>query len=175
MKTQVPHTVWCNISGEAAGEIWDWSLPWVKGFKVLLDDSEQFKLQLSVLPLRGKLSSTLPNNHWSFDVRKCIHNCSPHPCSCPGRGSCVTSLPICWRVLVWERNKSMPHCESMGTKDLMNYYNPSQQKWKQKLGLLDHVTDIIHTPQWRLFNNSLLPLYAIEVCAAPNSIIFKHF
>ena len=26
MKSQVLHTVWGNISGEAAGEIWDWSL-----------------------------------------------------------------------------------------------------------------------------------------------------
>ena len=26
MKSQVLHTVWCNISGEAAGEIWNWSL-----------------------------------------------------------------------------------------------------------------------------------------------------
>ena len=32
MKSQVLHTVWCNISGEAAGEIWyDWSLSGVKG------------------------------------------------------------------------------------------------------------------------------------------------
>ena len=26
MKSQVLHTVWCYISGEAAGEIWHWSL-----------------------------------------------------------------------------------------------------------------------------------------------------
>ena len=26
MKSQVLHTIWCNISGEAAGEIWNWSL-----------------------------------------------------------------------------------------------------------------------------------------------------
>ena len=31
MKTQVLHSVWCNISGEAAGEIWHWSLLGVKG------------------------------------------------------------------------------------------------------------------------------------------------
>ena len=35
MKSKVLHTVWCNISGEAAGEIWNWSgmkvlkIPWV--------------------------------------------------------------------------------------------------------------------------------------------------
>ena len=31
-KSQVLLTVWCNISGEAAGEIWHWSLLGVKGF-----------------------------------------------------------------------------------------------------------------------------------------------
>ena len=34
MKSQVLHTVWCNISGEAAGEIVDWSLLGVKGLNV---------------------------------------------------------------------------------------------------------------------------------------------
>ena len=33
MKSQVLHTMWCNISGEAAGEIWKWSLLGVKGLK----------------------------------------------------------------------------------------------------------------------------------------------
>ena len=31
MKSQVLHTVWHSISGEAAGEIWHWSLSGVKG------------------------------------------------------------------------------------------------------------------------------------------------
>ena len=31
MKSQVLHTVWCYISGEAAGEFWHWSLSGVKG------------------------------------------------------------------------------------------------------------------------------------------------
>ena len=33
MKSQILHTVWCCISGEAAGEIWHWSLFGVKGLK----------------------------------------------------------------------------------------------------------------------------------------------
>ena len=33
MKSQVVHTVWCYISGKTAGEIWNWSLLEVKGFK----------------------------------------------------------------------------------------------------------------------------------------------
>ena len=36
MKSQVLHTVWCNISGEAAGEIRNWSLLGVKGLRVPL-------------------------------------------------------------------------------------------------------------------------------------------
>ena len=35
MKSQVLHTVWCYISGEAAGEIWHWSLLGVKGFVII--------------------------------------------------------------------------------------------------------------------------------------------
>ena len=34
MERQVLHIMWCDISGEAAGEIWNWSLLWVKGLKV---------------------------------------------------------------------------------------------------------------------------------------------
>ena len=33
MENHVLHTVWCNISGEAAGEVWNWSLLGVKGLK----------------------------------------------------------------------------------------------------------------------------------------------
>ena len=42
MKSQVLHTVWCYISGEAAGEIWNWSLLGVKGLRqgVILQDVE---------------------------------------------------------------------------------------------------------------------------------------
>ena len=36
MKTQVLHTVRCNISGEAAGEFWNWSLSGVKGLNAIL-------------------------------------------------------------------------------------------------------------------------------------------
>ena len=35
MKSQVLHTVWCNISADAAGEIWSWSLAGVKGLNSL--------------------------------------------------------------------------------------------------------------------------------------------
>ena len=35
MKNHVLHTVWCYISGEAAGEIWNWSLLGVKGLNLV--------------------------------------------------------------------------------------------------------------------------------------------
>ena len=35
MKSQVLHTVWCNIYGEAAGENWHWSLFGVKGISAV--------------------------------------------------------------------------------------------------------------------------------------------
>ena len=38
MKSQVLHTVRCYISGEAAGEIWHWSLLWVKGLKTQMPE-----------------------------------------------------------------------------------------------------------------------------------------
>ena len=34
MKSQIPHNVRCNITGEAAEEIWHWSLLGVKGLNV---------------------------------------------------------------------------------------------------------------------------------------------
>ena len=33
MKSQLLHTLWCNITGEATGESWTWSLLGVKGLK----------------------------------------------------------------------------------------------------------------------------------------------
>ena len=39
MKSQVLYAVWCNISGEFAGEIWNWSLLGVKGLKTTFSQS----------------------------------------------------------------------------------------------------------------------------------------
>ena len=64
MKSQLRHTVWCNISGEAAGEIWTLSLLRVKGLR-------QKKLENSNLD--GKTSTYLKT--WAhfldqrFDIR----------------------------------------------------------------------------------------------------------
>ena len=41
MKSQVLSTVWCNISGEAAGKIWNWSLLGVKGLNTSIRRSSR--------------------------------------------------------------------------------------------------------------------------------------
>ena len=55
MKSQVLHTVWCNITVEATGEIWTWSLLGVKGLKgrknalfELMEVTEEYKLLLTI-------------------------------------------------------------------------------------------------------------------------------
>ena len=42
MKSQILHTVWCNISGEAEGEIRNWSLLGVKGLKEQTDFPNEY-------------------------------------------------------------------------------------------------------------------------------------
>ena len=69
MKSQVLHTGQCNISGEAAGEIWDWSLLGVKGLKE--DKSAPF-VWFSTLQWRrfGRESVSYSETNWqdSFDL-----------------------------------------------------------------------------------------------------------
>ena len=43
MESHVLHTVWCNIAGEAEGEIWNWSFLGVKGLN--LDFANNIKKQ----------------------------------------------------------------------------------------------------------------------------------
>ena len=47
MKSQVLHTVWCNISGEAAEESWCWSLLGVKGLTLSLPRAINFSWSLT--------------------------------------------------------------------------------------------------------------------------------
>ena len=46
MKSQVLHTAWCYITGEAARQIWHWSLLGVKGLTLSLPRVINFKLPL---------------------------------------------------------------------------------------------------------------------------------
>ena len=56
---KVPHTVWCNISGEAVGEIWNWSLLGVKGLMMAYLGS----LVLSILKVAHKGWRITPHPH----------------------------------------------------------------------------------------------------------------
>ena len=61
MKSQVLLTVWCNISGEAAGEIWHWSLSGVKGLSSSSTESAE-PTSVSASPVaRNKGGVTLVN------------------------------------------------------------------------------------------------------------------
>ena len=41
-KSKVIHAVWCNITSEAAGQIWTWSVLGVRGLKQLTLFTAQF-------------------------------------------------------------------------------------------------------------------------------------
>ena len=47
MKSRILHAVWCNISGEAVGGIWDWSRLEVKGFSTCAASSKRRATALS--------------------------------------------------------------------------------------------------------------------------------
>ena len=51
MKSQTLHTGWCNISGEAAGEIWNWSLLGVKGLDSRVSSANSTRLDWISVPL----------------------------------------------------------------------------------------------------------------------------
>ena len=53
MKSPVLHTVWCNISGDAAEEIWNWSLSGVKGLTRSRNFTQNYKATLSLSRSRG--------------------------------------------------------------------------------------------------------------------------
>ena len=74
MKSQVLHTVWCYISGEAAGEIWNWSLLGVKGLS-----SRPFQIGPFSLPSTGPTPRSgfvrvqlCPNTWWRYTADR-IH------------------------------------------------------------------------------------------------------
>ena len=58
------HTVWCNISGEAAGEVWNCSLLGVKGLNadLFLEAEKRFAVGQARLSCRGQTGGF----HWPF-------------------------------------------------------------------------------------------------------------
>ena len=65
MKSQVLHTVWCNMTGEATGEIWTWSA--LLGVKVLT-----FGFVSRVLPLYRSFESA-PKRRQSPNPEPAVH------------------------------------------------------------------------------------------------------
>ena len=87
MKSQFLNTVWCNISGEAAGAIWSWSLLGVKGLTCVLpmvgwrkisdikSRNGKYRIfwmralpRISGLPRLGPLSPLLPSLCAIFEI-----------------------------------------------------------------------------------------------------------
>ena len=79
MKSHVLHTVWCNISGEAAGEIGDWSFLGVKGLK---HSSPLFSRSWQTCLERCESSPTTSETSWSCmrsESSPSSSNCSTWP------------------------------------------------------------------------------------------------
>ena len=103
MKSQVLHTVWCNISGEAAGEFWHWSLLGVKGLTSCHPDGICLAVKGHLIPTNSRLwlslATTLiePSTHQP--------NCQPLQWTNPA-WNCHklwrwSSCPVCWLLEKW--------------------------------------------------------------------------
>ena len=121
MKSQVLLTVWCNISGEAAGEIWHWSFSGMKGLTwtlskvVILRQLSQAcnstrALTISMRPLpdspildkhSDKIVRTVPLGATSVRILRKTHHQHQHLyCVWFGRrldvSPCVIALTLIW-------------------------------------------------------------------------------
>ena len=80
MKRQVLHTVWCNIAGEAEGEIWNWSVLGVK--RSILRKSSWTLPRFCIYENSNHKKATevkhtwslgrLPDNHLPYDIVSCV-------------------------------------------------------------------------------------------------------
>ena len=80
MESQVLHTVWCNIAGEAAGEIWNWSFLGVKGLKADLDGTtltHDCRMQLAHVIHTTRIASCKSTSQLPQDcrIRQLEKNC----------------------------------------------------------------------------------------------------
>ena len=87
MKNQVLYTVWCHISGEAAGEIWNWSFLGVRGLKGQINQTTPKTIELlhvgNRLPEKRLLiAATLPClARVCFSVHKVVPHALKHTTS----------------------------------------------------------------------------------------------
>ena len=73
MKSQVLHTVWCNISGEVGGEIWHWSLSGVKGLTEGKQVFRRLQLPQNSMYHHDNVTSHIIFLIWAACKIKCNH------------------------------------------------------------------------------------------------------
>ena len=79
MKSQVLHTVWCSISGEAAGEIWTWSLLGVKWLMAGRCSADLQPVQIEVKYFNVAWRNFPSKQHWTRNaawkshIARCFH------------------------------------------------------------------------------------------------------
>ena len=84
MKSQVLHTVWCNVSGEIAGEIWHWSLLGAKGLSTRAGDDD------------GNAGETIKLT--AVDSKQKVHvRCTWSRGRRASRATLIASLLFCWQ------------------------------------------------------------------------------
>ena len=103
MKSQVLHTVWCNNSDEAAGEIWNWSPSGAKGLK----NCAHATYPSQTVPWSRQNFRQVAGQSW--DAQICLRN----RVGCNETTDYTQSLPILsWAARNWsERNAGWQHAE----------------------------------------------------------------
>ena len=127
MESQVIHTVWCNISGEAAGEIWNWSLLGVKRLSPCQ----------TVLPTRAKFTTCMELDivwppSW-LELSPIFAQLTP---SCPPFGHVGQFSPSSFVIFRWLRGRSQKiewfSCTNLVSQSLpcdLTFRASSLQRW----------------------------------------------
>ena len=167
MKSQVLHTVWCNISCEAAGEIWHWSLSGLKGLtmemfsditmfaflaNLFFHGSPQFipKKQISKI-LHGSLVLV----HWSHPGKlllvanksRTLQLLNTHPTTCE---FLTIKCELCFNILLYLfvhslASKGSDLCEwTVGVLSLRSSCIPPMRLRNWRLTIVNN-----YSPKWR--------------------------
>ena len=153
MKNQVLHTVWCNISGETAGEIWTWSLLGVKGLRVgclaVMNrgfiNCEHSHKSHGVAPVtcicgvNKRITQSLHGMHWGASLWVVdfgdFQGGYTKGIFCARKNACHYQLKCRKELWLQGREKLWSNCKRMGLlKELRQSYNDYEQK-RSMLGL----------------------------------------
>ena len=134
MKSQVLHTVWCHISAEAAGEIWNWSLLGVKGlelvayrFEVWLAKTQQeaassphtnvYGVALDILGAGGAVRVSSHTLSFLFCLLPlCVIIITQLWLACSTKAkSAKWLLFIAWPACAGDEDLASNHCEALGS------------------------------------------------------------